>query len=89
MAVFVNEAVPFARASGPSLGGAEGTGLVVLLAIALPSTELVLPLDDEALHQVVFADTSITSLIASISFFVRRTDLNLFHGGRHHFTSLD
>ena len=77
MAVFVNEAVPFARASGPSLGGAEGTGLVVLLAIALPSTELVLPLDDEALHQVVLAGTSIASLSAFVVLFVRRTDSNL------------
>tara|TARA_B100001939_G_C16423588_1_gene397584 strand:+ start:145 stop:285 length:141 start_codon:yes stop_codon:yes gene_type:complete len=41
----------FAGAVGSRLSRAECIGLIVLFLETLPSTELVLPLNDESLHQ--------------------------------------
>ena len=50
MAIWIDEAMSFAGAAGPRLSRAECTWLMVLFAIALPATELVLPLNDHACH---------------------------------------
>jgi len=44
--------VALAGAAGTGLGGAPGIGLVLLLLEAMPTAELVMPLDDDACHGV-------------------------------------
>ena len=51
MALWIDEAMAFAGAAGPRLSRAECTGFMVSFAVALPAPELVLPLNDEALHR--------------------------------------
>ena len=64
----------FAGAVGSRLSRAECIALIVLFLETLPSTELVLPLNDESLHQgrrwlkPVFAHTTWTA-----GFYVRKT----------------
>ena len=57
MAIWIDEAMSFAGAAGPRLSRAECTWLMVSFAIALPATELVLPLNDHACHDFGLAGT--------------------------------
>ena len=61
MAIWIDEAMSFAGAAGPRLSRAECTWLMVSFAIALPATELVLPLNDHACHSscVAFLDAAL------------------------------
>ena len=49
----VHQPMAPASAAGTGGSGAIGIGLVVLLLIALPAAKLVLPLDDDAGHEVL------------------------------------
>lgn len=60
LATLIHQPVTPAGAAGASGGGAIGVGLVVLLLEAVPAAELVLPLDDDAGHEVLDGLTEIS-----------------------------
>lgn len=60
LATLIHQPVTPAGAAGASGGGAIGVGLVVLLLIALPVAGLILPLDDDAGHDVLDGLTEIS-----------------------------